>query len=80
MHKPLVNAEKAKCYGPNNGPTNILNMFPLSSDINNRVYHVHSVNKYLANVKKRQVGRGRISHFFNDSDFTKLCITVELMK
>ena len=29
-----------------------------------------------ANVKKRQVSRARTSHFFNDSNSTKLHITV----
>ena len=28
------------------------------------------MKRYLANVKKRQVGRGRTSHFFNDSNST----------
>ena len=30
----------------------------------------------LANLKKRQVGRVRISHYFNDSNSTKLYILV----
>ena len=34
------------------------------------------LNAPMASIKKRQVGRGRTSHFFNDSNSSKLYITV----